>query len=315
MFEMQGRITIGALLAVVLAVGLGSGLNAAVPNTSPTAVVTPGHCWTLTYNMTDGRILSLGSACETLVAQPDVGSLNLTSGQTLSTMYANGWINAFYVNLQTHQVTQIPGVTFSSDYQQAFYNGQLITNGTVLPNPYTSLTTPTSNINACNFGLVQSQQIPQIHIFLIPLNGSVSANGTVFLKVVQNGANATGVVFVTHRISSSDWQGSASYCEFLDQGQDNNASGFMQVTDYPHTGDSLPQSGVYNFTVATAYLVNNATMKAGIPFTVAIPGVAVMTGTATYITLSIPSGEVTVTVCGPGNSCSTTTTTINSKGS
>jgi len=305
MFELRGRIAFGAVLAVFLAVGLGSGLNAAVPNSSPTSA-NSAHCWNLAYDTTDGRILSLSSSCSSYIVQQGVGVLNLTSSPVLSIIDTNGWVNAFYVNLTSHQVTLIPGVTFSSTYQQAFYDGQPIINGTLLPNPYTSSTTPVNNVNLCG-----PQQVGQIDTLLTPLNGPNSANGTVYLReVTDNGTVVNvGVVFVTHRISASDSQGSASYCEYLNGGSTNfNATGFTQMTDHP--GDGLPytpQGGVYNFTVLT-------TAKNGEVALLATPDVMVQPGAVTYVTISVPSGNVTITVCGQGSSC-TTTTTVTSKGS
>jgi hypothetical protein len=295
MFELRGRIAFGAVLAVFLAVGLGTGLNAAVPNSSPT---TGTHCWFLTYTTSDGSILSLGSPCQKLVAQNGVGSLNLTSGSALSIMLTNGWINAFYVNLQTHQVVQIPGVTFSSDYRQAFYNGQPIINGTRLPTPYT--TTPVTNIPTCTW------LDGTMRVLFGPMNSTNSTNGTISVKVVtsQGTVVTSGMMYISHRISASDWNGSADYCEALSS--DTSTTGFMQVTDHP--GNGLPPSGVYNFTVIGEYGANQT-------FRVVVPDVAVQPGTATYVTVSIPSAEVTVSVCSQENSCSTTTTTITTKGS
>ena len=319
MFETRGRIAFGAVLAVFLAVGLGSGLNAAVPNSpGPT---NPTHCWMLTYNTTNGRILSLGFPCEKLVVQTGVGSLNLTSGQALSIILENGWINAFYVNLQTHQVTQIPGVTFSSDYRQAFYNGQPIINGTKLPTPYTSTSTPVTTSTSTPVTNPQTCSWPDGTSRLIfgPMNNSNTANGIIYLKVVTNQGTVvtSGMVYISYRISTNltptGWNGTADYCESLSSDTSTSGlslNGFMQVTNHPYGLSSnyvYTTSGTYNFTVIGEYGANQT-------FRVVIPDVAVQRGTATYVAVSVPSAEATVSVCGQGNSCSTTTMTA-AKGS
>jgi hypothetical protein len=116
-----------------------------------------GYTYLVVYNTTNGAIVSgqtelsceLGGKlplgpfepCTTQcqLASPipahDEAWLNVTADQNLRPMEANGYVNAFYVNLNTKSLTLIPGVTFSGSYTQAFYNGQPITNGTKLQIP------------------------------------------------------------------------------------------------------------------------------------------------------------------------------------
>jgi hypothetical protein len=78
----------------------------------------------------------------------------------------------------------------------------------------------------------------------------------------------------------------------------------MQVGDSADVmpgGNGLPLSaGVYNYTVIAQYGANQSSR-------VAIPDIVVQPNMTTYITISIPSGEVTTVTCGQGNSCTTTT--------
>jgi hypothetical protein len=100
------------------------------------------------YNKTSGVILSMITLqkCQesknvsvggfrfdssSLSAVPDKnqGQLNITSSPYLNSILSNGWLNAFYVTSQG-ELAPRQGITFSG--QQAYYNGQPITNGTIL---------------------------------------------------------------------------------------------------------------------------------------------------------------------------------------
>jgi hypothetical protein len=318
MFGLGGKVAIGAVLAILLTVGLGTGLNAYVPNnsssTTQTVTVTsppsPVNCnpggphrggtWVITYNLTDGSIESLGATCGEPIVQSGIGSLNVTSSPTLPIMLSNGWINAFYVNLQTQQIAQISGVMFSSNYSEAFYNGQPIINDTRLPTPYSSPSTTISNIPTCVF------LNGDVHVAYPPVQ-----SGPIYLKVVtdQGSVVTNGTVYASQRLSLSDWNGSSDYC--LAMSYDTNSTGYMQVGNPADTmvggGISL-YGGVYNYTVIAKYGANQS-------IRVAIPDIAVQSNTTTYITISIPSGEVTTVTCGQGNSCTTVTTTYSAEGS
>ena len=319
MFGLGAKAAIGAVFAVLLTVGLGSGLNAYVPNNPSsttqtvtvtslpstsiscnTAVLYRGTTWMITYSLTDGSIQSLGSPCDGLTVQKGLAGLDVTSNPMLPIMLSNGWINTFYVNLQTQQIAQIPGVTFSSNYAEAFYNGQPIINGTRLPTPYASQSTTIRNIPTCVF-----------------LNGDHAAypplqSGPIFLKVVtgQGSVVTNGTVYSSQRSSLTVWRGSADYC--LGMSYDTNSTGYMQIGNPADTidgGDGLSLSaGVYNYTVIAQYGANQS-------FRVDIPDIIVQPNTTTYITISIPSGEVTTVTCAQGNACTTATATYSAEGS
>jgi hypothetical protein len=112
-----------------------------------------GYTYSVFYNSTNGGILTVkaqqscqlqgvlpkilqcttqaGAYPSCTVGQPsDEAVLNATADPSLRHMMTNGYINAFYVSAQTKLLTPYPGVTFSGDYRQAYYNGQPITNGT-----------------------------------------------------------------------------------------------------------------------------------------------------------------------------------------
>jgi hypothetical protein len=128
--------------------------------TQPTGADAPAAGWFyyLQYSTTDGSIRSLDiqQACpvETLLVSAGLmGSnnssavaavLGVPSGYSilqmngnpyLPAMTINGYSNAFYVNLTSSQLTLKPGITFSNNYENAYYNGEQITNGTQIPNP------------------------------------------------------------------------------------------------------------------------------------------------------------------------------------
>ncbi len=320
MFGLGGKVALGALLAILLTVGLGSGLNAFVPNNSSRTTQTitvssspstwndcsgglyHGTTWMIVYSLTDGSIQTLGSPCGGAVFQNGMGALDVTSSPMLPIILANGWVNAFYVNLQTQQIAQIPGVTFSSNYSQAFYNGQPIINGTRLPTPYTSPSTTIRNIPTCAW---LNGDI--VHVAYPPV-----ASGPIFLKMVtdQGSVVTNGTVYASQRSSLTDWRGSADYCLALSY--DTNSTGYMQVGDSADVidgGNGLSlYAGVYNYTVIADYGVNQTSR-------VIIPDIVVQPNATLYITISIPSDQVTTVTCGQGNSCTTTTVTSSSKGS
>jgi hypothetical protein len=171
--EYRKQIAVGAVLAIfniaILAVVAGYYFPSAattqtdtcnIMTVPPSARLSPVTGWEylLIYNTTDGSINSINveSACEwdSSLAQRDLSSTNVTaiaslvlglqrgysyldvtSNPYLPMIMTNGYSNAFYVNPQANQLILKQGVTFSGNYEQAYYNGQPITNGTSLPIP------------------------------------------------------------------------------------------------------------------------------------------------------------------------------------
>ncbi len=117
-----------------------------------------GVQYILTYNTTTGYVDNLltMSSCDfsTGIANLGLSPLNVSAiaskmlGLKQGTLYidvtnstllpeitTNGYLNAFYVNPQTDQLLVKPRITFNTNYTTAYYNGQPITNGTLVPTP------------------------------------------------------------------------------------------------------------------------------------------------------------------------------------
>jgi hypothetical protein len=306
MSEYAGRIAVGAIVAMAIVVGLGfelsnigtsTTLSASSSNSIITTASSSSDCAVVIYNQTDGSIYSLGRPCGAIGApSKGLSSFNVTSSPALSIISTNGWVNTFYVNLTSKQLTQIPGVTFSNNYQQAFYNGRPIINGTILPTPYVTTTssTVTSSGKWCTYldGMTHYLQTP------LP-------SGPIYIKVMTDqGALVTnGTVYASNRVNVTSWWGSDDYCVYLSS--NTNSTGFEQVTEnlYPNQG------GVYNFTVVAQYGANQSSK-------VVIHDIVVQTNTTTYIAISIPSGQVTIATvtCNQPNSCTESSSTTSAKG-
>ena len=103
-----------------------------------------GYQYFAVYHLANGSIISVitESTCQLAGLPPQLpievkgqeALLNATSSSVLPLMMPNGYLNAFYVNLKTQQLTIVPGVTFTDPYH-AFYNGNPITNGTKIAIP------------------------------------------------------------------------------------------------------------------------------------------------------------------------------------
>jgi len=124
-------------------------------------------------------------------------------------------------------------------------------------------------------------------------------NGTLYLKVVTDQGSVitnNGTVFVTHTVPTAGGipGGTANYCLHLE----GNATGYTELA----ANDTLPATGSYNLTLFAGY-----NQRAGFQGT--IPPFTVQPNTTVYVTVSVPSGVVTVVICAHGNSCTTTTTT------
>jgi hypothetical protein len=126
-------------------------------------------------------------------------------------------------------------------------------------------------------------------------------NGSIYLKVVtdqgfvitNNGPVDNGTVFVTHTGPAASG-GKADYCLRLG----GNGTGYMELA----ANDGLPQTGSYNLTLFAGY-------SEGPGFQGTIPPSTVQPDTIVYVTVSVPSGEVTTMTCARGGDCTNTTTT------
>lgn len=141
------------LIAVLVTLAyVAAGVNSQTANqclpkpASPAAAPVQGYQYFVYYNSSNGAIVSIVTiqSCEVGGKLPGVAPiktgyvavLNVTTSTAIPTMMPDGFLNAYYVNLHSMQITIIPGVSFV-DSHHAFYNGQPITNGTRLPIPNT----------------------------------------------------------------------------------------------------------------------------------------------------------------------------------
>jgi hypothetical protein len=132
--------------------------------------------------------------------------------------------------------------------------------------------------------------------------------GTVYMRVVtdQGTVITNGSLFVFSSGNQTD--GShvirSDYCINL---SDVNGTGYLQLAVINGTGgvtenSTFLTSGVYDVTVMTDY-------DQGLGYTATIPPIMVHPNSTIYVTVSVPSGVVTVVTSNEGSSAVTTTTT------
>lgn len=129
-------------------------------------------------------------------------------------------------------------------------------------------------------------------------------NGSIYLRVVTNqGSPMTnnGTVFVTHTAAPASGAsgGEGHYCLRLN----GNATGYMELA----ADDGLPTTGSYNLTLFAGY-------DQGAGYQATIPSFTVQPNTTTYVTIYVPSGEVSIVDIPQGGAPVTTTTTASSIG-
>lgn len=155
-FSIVGTVALAIFVASTFSLAaLSSGCSVVTTPPSNQAAPVSGWEYLLIYSTNDGSINSLRvmTTCEWnsgLAQQGLTGStdsvaistkvlglpngylvMDVTNNTYLPMIVANGYLNAFYVNLQNGLLTLKPGVSFSNN-EQANYNGQPITNGTKL---------------------------------------------------------------------------------------------------------------------------------------------------------------------------------------
>jgi YVTN family beta-propeller protein len=127
--------------------------------------------------------------------------------------------------------------------------------------------------------------------------------GTVYMKVVtdQGMVVTNGTLIVT---KAGDF-GSLTYCISL---SDVNGTGYLQLADHLN-GPGFITSGYYNVTLWAGYYNYNVTNNPGPLYWATIPSIQVHPNSTIYVTVSVPSGVVTVVTSNEGSSAVTTTTT------
>ena len=147
-------------------------------------------------------------------------------------------------------------------------------------------TTTTTSTIAVTGSCSISGEGGQVFVKVMTDEGSIVNNGTI--QVTHVGPTVNGVLC-----------GTANYNVPLNP----NATGYVQVSK----SDGLPSAGSYNLTIIAGY---GGTMT----YASTITNVVISPLTTTYLTISIPSGEMIVSNCYEENNCSMSTTTITSSG-
>jgi hypothetical protein len=125
--------------------------------------------------------------------------------------------------------------------------------------------------------------------------------GTVYVKVVSNqGAVITnGSLFVGQFGNTTNGAGTNSYCLRL---SDVNGTGYVQLAFLNGSTPMFLTSGFYHVTIMAGY-------NGGSWYVATIPTIQVHPNSTIYVTVSVPSGLVTVVVSNEGSSNEVTTTT------
>jgi hypothetical protein len=125
--------------------------------------------------------------------------------------------------------------------------------------------------------------------------------GTVYVKVVtdQGTVITNGSLMVSQYGNTTNGYGTAHYCISL---SDVNGTGYLQLAALNGTNTAFLESGHYDVTLMAGY--NNQ-----VPwFNAAIPSIQVHPNSTVYVTVSVPSGVVTVVTSNEGSSAVTATT-------
>jgi hypothetical protein len=159
-----------------------------------------------------------------------------------------------------------------------------VTTTTTSATTITSTTSNQSNQYVCGVGLWLFKLTPV-------------QNASLYLELVTSqGVTITnnGTVFVLHAAPNGDgyYGGSGEYCVALN----GNATGYAGLT----SSDGLAPIGSYGLTLFAGY-------GQGHVYQVTIPPITVSSNATVYVTVVVPSGEVTVVSCTQGNSCTTST--------
>jgi hypothetical protein len=127
---------------------------------------------------------------------------------------------------------------------------------------------------------------------------SPTQNSSVFLRIVTDQGSVipanNGTVFLAHTApaATGNSSGTWDYCLRLA----GNSTGYMPLVG----NGSYPAAGSYNVTLFAGY-------GEGPGYQGSIPTVTVEPNSTVYVTISVPSGDVTIVECPQTGSCSTTT--------
>jgi len=168
--------------------------DASASQSSSTTTCATTRTYFVAYNTTTGKIITMSVGQPPSLGSSGIGQIDITCDPNLPAITTNGYLNAFYVDLQTKELTLIPGVTFSSDYRQAYYDGQPIINGTSIPIPSQTATTSLTTSSASSAKALD---------FTMTLNSSsvVQGHAVAVQMSLYNTLNETNDV-----ASADDWQ-------------------------------------------------------------------------------------------------------------
>jgi hypothetical protein len=165
----------------------------------------------------------------------------------------------------------------------------------VTSNEGSSAVTTTTTTTESSTSTTDNQYVCGVGLWLFKL--TPVQNASLYLKLVTSqGVTITnnGTVFVSHSAPNGDgyYGGSGQYCVALN----GNATGYAGLT----SNDGLAPIGSYGLTLLAGY-------GQGHVYQVTIPPITVSSNATVYVTVVVPSGEVTVVSCTQGSSCTTST--------
>jgi YVTN family beta-propeller protein len=130
--------------------------------------------------------------------------------------------------------------------------------------------------------------------------------GTVYMKVVTD--QGTVVTNGTLVVTQAGGFGSMNYCISM---SDVNGTGYLQLApvNFNGTRTDFITSGYYNVTLWAGYYNYNVTNNPGPWYRATIPSIQVHPNSTIYVTVSIPSGVVTVVTSNEWSGAVTTMTT------
>jgi hypothetical protein len=142
----------------------------------------------------------------------------------------------------------------------------------------------------CNGGMNTSLNTvpkPTVYVKVVTDQGTVITNGSLVVDHLENMTN--GYETSHYCISLSDVQG----------------SGYVRLADLNQSGSSasIITGGYYNVTLVAG--LNNQ----GLWYMATIPSIPISPNSIVYVTVSVPSGVVTIATTSEGSSAVTTTTT------
>ena len=261
-----------------------------------------------TLNVTQSGNLTNGERGDTNGYCISMGDVNGTGYLQLAlinkTLPGDGFIASGYYN-----VTLVAGYNHGPWYLATIPSIQVHPNSTIyvtvsVPSGVVAVITSNEGSSAVTTTTTSATTIPSttnnqydcgVGFWLYKL-GPVQ-NGSLYLKLVTSqGVPITnnGTVFILHTAPSGGgyYGGSGEYCVALN----GNATGYAGLT----ANDGLQGIGSYGLTIFAGY-------GQGRVYHVTIPPVTVPPDTTVYVTVVVPSGEVTVVSCIQGSSCTTTT--------